>query len=104
MIDQMFAKRVADRDARQRALAELRDVQKTKRGLSALSEAESRVTLPTPNDPASAVWEGIRQNLAGHLKRAQNNLGDPDVALNAVIGVLQREYDTSVKHAVRRIQ
>jgi hypothetical protein len=101
-IDDIFRLRVAEREARRQILDQIREVQRSRVGLDALQEAKTRLTHPVSSDMAAAVWENARQQVTILLEQATNNRADPTADLARLVARLEREFNATVKHSVRR--
>jgi hypothetical protein len=97
LIDRVFARRAAERDARHDILRQLRDVQAHCTGVSALKEAIARLSRPVDTDP------GNTRQIVQNLRSALENGGvDPAKVLADQIDVVAREYHAAVQHAAAR--
>jgi hypothetical protein len=102
VVRQVFERRTAERDAAQSVLAELRGVQRSKRGMAALVDAKARMAIPLANSPGAGMWRLADQNLALKIREAEAGRTDPDLALASVIDTVGREYQAAIKHSVKR--
>jgi hypothetical protein len=100
IIDRIFGRRAAERDARHDILRQLRDVQARCTGVSALKEAISRLSRPADTDPGNT--HQIVHDLHEALTRVETDGVDPTKALADQIEVVQLEYRAAVEHAAAR--
>ena len=100
-IDQIFARRRLERDAREQILTQLRAVQQSRRGLEALNEARRRMISPSNDAPDAHIWQAVGHNLELAL-RPSNDKIDPDARLAAVVGLVEREYRVAAQQSVKR--
>jgi hypothetical protein len=100
LIESIFHRRAAERDARAEMLSQLREV-RSHYGGAALKEASARLARSTMPDPGHAR-ELCQKHLRDALVRSETDDIDPMAELSREIEVLRREYQAAVQHATPR--
>lgn len=100
LIESIFHRRAAERDARAEMLRQLRDV-RSHYGGAALKDAIARLSRSAMPDPGHAR-ELCQQHLREALVRSETDDIDPMAELSREIEILRREYQAAVQHATPR--
>jgi hypothetical protein len=103
LLESIFHRRAAERDARGEMLRQLRDVQTHYVGPAALREAIARLSKLATPDPGRAR-QLCQKNLREALARSEANDIDPMAELSRQIEFVRREYEAAVQHATTRNQ
>jgi len=101
LIESIFHRRAAERDARAEMLRQLRDVQAHYVGPAALKEAIarlSRLATPDPGNARQLCQQHLREALSGSEADDMNSMAE----LSRQIEIVRREYDAAVQHATRK--
>jgi len=102
VIESIFERRIAERNAKHEILQQLRDVQTHYVGIEALKEAAARVKRSmTADDPGNA-YQAVLQNLHAALRHSRTDGAEANRELAHQVDLVRREYRVAVQHSVPR--
>jgi len=101
LIESIFHRRAAERDARAEMLQQLLDVRTRYVGPAALQEAIARLSRSITPDPGH-VRRACQKDLREALTRSRDDAIDPMAELSRQIEIVRREYNAAVQHATPR--
>jgi hypothetical protein len=102
VIESIFQRRIAERNAKHEILRQLRDVQTHYVGIEALKEAAARLRRSmTADDPGNA-YQIVLQNLRAALTHSRTDGFEASRELAHQVDLVRREYRVAVQHSVPR--
>jgi len=101
ILEEIFAKRIAERDALHTVVDTFNAVLPAKRGAAAVDELKTRFAA-LPQSGESTPIRSAREAVDAFAQKAASNADEADHSLRTYAAFVQRQYDVAAKHAVRK--